>query len=175
MKTKKTKSAKKLPVIAIAAIIIVVALGFSAQLIMTGVLGGSLVVTVVPLFLILGYIAIRGASAIESRLFTQEQYPPLTNRQFEEYRAWPIEPSDFSGVAATWSCAAAGKPAFSGSRAWNGTEEAESLWMTRFFYCTKAPASGAEPETSSESCWTSPCTSKATSTVLAPSRKGVSG
>lgn len=55
---------------------------------MTGVLGGSLLVTVIPLFLILGYIAIRGVKAVEPSLFAERGRAALTNEQFEQYRAW---------------------------------------------------------------------------------------
>src|SRR5262249_52105351 len=39
--------------------------------VMTGVLGTALVLTVVPLFLILGYITIRGATALDWNFFTK--------------------------------------------------------------------------------------------------------
>lgn len=55
---------------------------------MTGVLGSALLITVVPLFLILGYIAYRGAKSVESSLFTEHGQAALTNDQFEQYRAW---------------------------------------------------------------------------------------
>jgi phosphate transport system permease protein len=55
---------------------------------MTGVLAGSLFVTVIPLFLILGYIAIRGVKAVEPSLFAERGRAALTNEQFEQYRAW---------------------------------------------------------------------------------------
>ena len=56
--------------------------------VMTTVLAGSLLLTVVPLFLILGYIAIRGASAVESTLFTERGRAAMQNDQFEQYQAW---------------------------------------------------------------------------------------
>jgi phosphate transport system permease protein len=55
---------------------------------MTGVLGGSLLVTIIPLFLILGYIAIRGVKAVEPSLFAERGRAALTNTQFDQYRAW---------------------------------------------------------------------------------------
>jgi phosphate transport system permease protein len=56
--------------------------------IMTGVLAGSLLLTVVPLFLILGSIAVRGVSAVNDGLFTGRGRAAMTNQQFAEYRAW---------------------------------------------------------------------------------------
>jgi phosphate transport system permease protein len=57
--------------------------------VMTWVLAGSLGLTVVPLFLILGYITVRGASAVDRSLFTEDAHRPnLTNAQFAQYRAW---------------------------------------------------------------------------------------
>jgi phosphate transport system permease protein len=56
--------------------------------VMTVVLAAGLVTTVVPLFLILGYITVRGAAAVEGSLFTERARPPLTDDQFAQYRAW---------------------------------------------------------------------------------------
>ncbi|MDB5307023.1 MAG: phosphate transporter, permease protein PstA [Gemmataceae bacterium] len=57
--------------------------------VMTWVLAGSLVLTVVPLFLILGYITVRGASAVDRTLFTEDAHRPhLTNDQYAQYKAW---------------------------------------------------------------------------------------
>jgi phosphate transport system permease protein len=68
---------------------------------MTGVLAVSLALTVVPLFLILGYITVRGASAVEPTLFTERARPNLTNEQFEKYQAYQRDegeyPRDFLG------------------------------------------------------------------------------
>ncbi|MFO0799291.1 MAG: phosphate ABC transporter permease subunit PstC [Gemmataceae bacterium] len=56
--------------------------------VMTGVLAAGLVATVVPLFLILGYITVRGASAVDATLFTEWTRAPLTDTQYEQYKAW---------------------------------------------------------------------------------------
>ncbi|MBX9584215.1 MAG: phosphate ABC transporter permease subunit PstC [Gemmataceae bacterium] len=57
--------------------------------VMTWVLGGCLLATVVPLFLILGYIVARGAAAVTPDLFLEDAHRPnLTNDQFEQYRKW---------------------------------------------------------------------------------------
>jgi phosphate transport system permease protein len=57
--------------------------------VMTWVLGGCLAATVVPLFLILGYIAVRGAAAVTPDLFLEDAHRPnLTNDQFEQYREY---------------------------------------------------------------------------------------
>ena len=57
--------------------------------VMTGVLTGCLVATVVPLFLILGYIAVRGGAAVTPDLFLEDAHRPnLTNDQFEQFRRW---------------------------------------------------------------------------------------
>jgi len=56
--------------------------------VMTGVLGGSLLVTVIPLFLILGYIAVRGAKAVEPSLFAERGRAAFSNEQFEQYEKW---------------------------------------------------------------------------------------
>lgn len=56
--------------------------------VMTGVLAGCLMLTVVPLFLILGYITVRGAEAVSSNLFTERARPALSDEQFAQYRAW---------------------------------------------------------------------------------------
>lgn len=56
---------------------------------MTGVLAGCLAVTVVPLFLILGYIVARGATAVTPSLFTENGVRQnLRNDQFEQYKKW---------------------------------------------------------------------------------------
>jgi phosphate transport system permease protein len=62
---------------------------------MTGVLAGCLVLTVVPLFLILGYIVGRGASAVEPTLFTERARPPMTDEQFAQYRAWQRDEAEY--------------------------------------------------------------------------------
>ena len=56
--------------------------------VMTGVLASSLLLTVVPLFLILGYITVRGASAVDAGLFTGRGRPALEDKEFSQYRAW---------------------------------------------------------------------------------------
>lgn len=56
--------------------------------VMTAALGGALVLTVVPLFLILGYITVRGATSIDTALFTMEARPELTDEEFEKYKAF---------------------------------------------------------------------------------------
>ncbi|HET6573525.1 MAG TPA: phosphate ABC transporter permease subunit PstC [Fimbriiglobus sp.] len=56
--------------------------------VMTGVLGTGFVLTVVPLFLILGYITARGVSALDETLFTHRGRPAMTAGQFEQYKAW---------------------------------------------------------------------------------------
>ncbi|QDU22317.1 phosphate ABC transporter permease subunit PstC [Urbifossiella limnaea] len=56
--------------------------------VMTGVLAAGLVATIVPLFLILGYITVRGASAVDATLFTEWTRAPLTDTQYEQYQAW---------------------------------------------------------------------------------------
>jgi phosphate transport system permease protein len=56
--------------------------------IMTGVLGGMLGLTVVPLFLIIGYIAIRGVNSLEPTLFTERALPLMQNEQYEQYQKW---------------------------------------------------------------------------------------
>jgi phosphate transport system permease protein len=62
---------------------------------MTGVLALSLVLTVVPLFLILGYITVRGARAIEPTLFTERARPNMTNEQFKQYREWQDDEAEY--------------------------------------------------------------------------------
>jgi len=63
--------------------------------VMTGVLAAGLVATVVPLFLILGYITVRGASAIESSLFTGTTTKNMTDEEFAQYRAWQHDQADY--------------------------------------------------------------------------------
>jgi phosphate transport system permease protein len=55
--------------------------------VMTSVLAGCFVLTVVPLFLILGYITVRGVAALEPSLFTERFRPPMPNETFAEYQA----------------------------------------------------------------------------------------
>jgi phosphate transport system permease protein len=55
--------------------------------VMTGALVGGFALTVVPLFLILGYITVRGASSIDVTLFAMEARPELTDEEFEQYKA----------------------------------------------------------------------------------------
>jgi phosphate transport system permease protein len=62
---------------------------------MTGVLAAALVVTVVPLFLILGYITVRGARAVEPTLFTERTRAPLTNEQFAQYQKWQADQAEY--------------------------------------------------------------------------------
>jgi phosphate transport system permease protein len=56
--------------------------------VMTAALAGAFVLTVVPLFLILGYITVRGAASIDVTLFTMEARPELTDEEFEQYKAF---------------------------------------------------------------------------------------
>ncbi|HVK17015.1 MAG TPA: phosphate ABC transporter permease subunit PstC [Fimbriiglobus sp.] len=56
--------------------------------VMTWVLRGCFVLTVVPLFLILGDITVRGVSALDATLFTQRGRQAMTAEQFEQYKAW---------------------------------------------------------------------------------------
>jgi phosphate transport system permease protein len=56
--------------------------------VMTGVLGGCFVLTVVPLFLILGYITARGVTALDWTLFTERGRQAMTAEQFAQYKAW---------------------------------------------------------------------------------------
>ena len=63
--------------------------------VMTGVLAAGLVTTVVPLFLILGYITVRGATAVEGSLFAERTRAPLTDAQFAQFRAWQNDQADY--------------------------------------------------------------------------------
>ncbi|MGL4419206.1 MAG: phosphate ABC transporter permease subunit PstC [Gemmataceae bacterium] len=54
--------------------------------VMTGVLFSTLVATVVPLFLIIGFIVIRGSGALNAQLFVERGRSPLTNEQFKQYQ-----------------------------------------------------------------------------------------
>jgi phosphate transport system permease protein len=63
--------------------------------VMTGVLGGSLLLTVVPLFLILGYIGYRGAKSLEPKLFSERGRAAMTNEQFEQYEAWKQDRAEY--------------------------------------------------------------------------------
>jgi phosphate transport system permease protein len=56
--------------------------------VMMVVLAGCTLVTVVPLFLILGLITVKGVQALESSLFRERARPNLSNEQYEQYRAW---------------------------------------------------------------------------------------
>ncbi len=56
--------------------------------VMTRVLAGSLLATVIPLFLILGYITVRGAGAVGPSLFTERSGPPLDDAQYGQYQKW---------------------------------------------------------------------------------------
>ena len=63
--------------------------------VMTGVLAAGLVATVVPLFLILGYITVRGASAVDATLFTEWTRAPLTDAQYEQYQGWQNNQAEY--------------------------------------------------------------------------------
>jgi len=63
--------------------------------VMTVVLAACLVATVVPLFLILGYITVRGAAAVERTLFTERARPAMTDEQFAQYRAWQRDEAEY--------------------------------------------------------------------------------
>jgi phosphate transport system permease protein len=54
---------------------------------MTGVLAGCLLLTVVPLFLILGYIVFHGAGSIEASTFFERGRLPLTDDEFRQYES----------------------------------------------------------------------------------------
>lgn len=56
--------------------------------VMTVVLTLSFLVTVIPLFLILGFITYKGARAIEPSLFTERERSTLDDTQYAKYRAW---------------------------------------------------------------------------------------
>ena len=56
--------------------------------VMTAVLAVCTVVTVVPLFLILGLITVEGVKALEPTLFTERARSNLTDAQFDQYKAW---------------------------------------------------------------------------------------
>jgi phosphate transport system permease protein len=56
--------------------------------VMTWVLGLSFVATVVPLFLILGLITVRGARAIEPGLFLERERSTLSDEEYKRYQAW---------------------------------------------------------------------------------------
>jgi phosphate transport system permease protein len=54
--------------------------------VLTSTLGVGFLLTVVPLFLILGYITIRGVTAVDTNLFTERARSPLKNDVFEAYQ-----------------------------------------------------------------------------------------
>ncbi|OWK34592.1 phosphate ABC transporter permease subunit PstC [Fimbriiglobus ruber] len=56
--------------------------------VMTCVLAGCFVLTIVPLFLILGLITYRGVAAIQPHLFTENAFRNLTNDQYRQLVAW---------------------------------------------------------------------------------------
>lgn len=53
---------------------------------MLGVITGCFVATVIPLFLILGYIAVRGATALQPSLFTMNARPNIPDDKLDEYK-----------------------------------------------------------------------------------------
>ena len=58
-----------------------------ANRVMLALLGAAFAATVGPLFLILGYITVKGAAAVEVGLFTEPGHPAFTADEFDEYRA----------------------------------------------------------------------------------------
>lgn len=56
--------------------------------VMSVALRGAFILTIVPLFSILGLITYRGASSVEMRLFTERARPNLSNEQYDQYKAW---------------------------------------------------------------------------------------
>jgi phosphate transport system permease protein len=56
--------------------------------VMTVVLTLSFLVTVIPLFLILGFITLKGVRAIEPSLFLERERSTLDDQQYAKYRAW---------------------------------------------------------------------------------------
>lgn len=56
--------------------------------VMTVVLTLSFLTTVVPLFLILGMIAYKGAKAVEPTLFLEREKSTLSDEEYERYKAW---------------------------------------------------------------------------------------
>ena len=55
--------------------------------VMTTVLAGCFAATVIPLFLILGFIAVRGVESLERGIFSERGRPALTDEQFAKYQA----------------------------------------------------------------------------------------
>ncbi len=63
--------------------------------VMTGVLGVATAVTIVPLFLILGLIVVRGVPAVsDPSLFTERARANMTDTQYEQYRAFRAGTTD---------------------------------------------------------------------------------
>ena len=62
---------------------------------MTGVLSAGFLLTVVPLFLILGLIAVQGVSAIDGNLFAERARPELTEEQFVQYKEWKAGTAEY--------------------------------------------------------------------------------
>ncbi len=62
---------------------------------MTGVLSAGFLITVVPLFLILGLIAARGVAAIDGNLFAERARPELTEDQFAQYKEWKAGAAEY--------------------------------------------------------------------------------
>jgi phosphate transport system permease protein len=63
---------------------------------MTVLLRICFVSAVVPLFLILGYITVRGIGAVERGLFLNDaRYPNLTDPEYEAYKAWQRGEGDY--------------------------------------------------------------------------------
>jgi phosphate transport system permease protein len=56
--------------------------------VMTWVLRGCVFLSLVPLFLILGYILFNGVGVVEGTLFTERKRAELTADQYERYRRW---------------------------------------------------------------------------------------
>jgi phosphate transport system permease protein len=56
--------------------------------VMTRVLGASVFLSLVPLFLILGYILVNGVGAVEKTLFTEHVRPVLTDAEYAQYKKW---------------------------------------------------------------------------------------
>jgi phosphate transport system permease protein len=54
--------------------------------VMTATLGSCFMLTIIPLFLILGYITVRGVAALEPTLFTERARSPMKNDVFESYQ-----------------------------------------------------------------------------------------
>jgi phosphate transport system permease protein len=68
-----------------------------ANRISSGILALAFAFTVLPLFLIAGYVAVKGGTTLTASLFTERARPPMVNEHYQDYKQNGVTPEDEFG------------------------------------------------------------------------------